>query len=95
MERIRLEQGKLLEMLGYFLKAGDEVSVTIEPAERHRLKASSLKANDTVIEGNKFVMPKEDVVVTAEFEEVGGGDVDPEAARVSVMEIMERLQQNR
>ena len=40
-------------------------------------------------------MPKEDVVVTAEFEEVGGGDVVPEAARVSVMEIMERLQQNR
>lgn len=59
-------------------KAGDEVSVTIEPAEGYRLKAGSLKANDTVIEGNKFVMPEEDVVVTAEFEEAGGGDVDSE-----------------
>lgn len=59
-------------------KAGDEVPVTVEPAEGYQLKEGSLKANDTVIEGNKFVMPKEDVVVTAEFEKVDGGDVDPE-----------------
>lgn len=53
---------------------GDTVTLSVEPEEGYQLKAGTLKANDTVIEGTEFVMPAEDVVVTAEFEKTGGGD---------------------
>lgn len=61
-------------------KAGDEVTVTVKPADGYRLKEGSLKANETIIEGNTFVMPKENVTVTAEFEkcENSGGAAEPE-----------------
>ena len=47
--------------------SGDAVSVTVEPEFGYSLKSNSLKANDVLIENNSFVMPNEDVVITAQF----------------------------
>lgn len=53
---------------------GTTITVTVKPNSGYRLKAGSLKYsfNGTVkaIEGNSFVMPDSDVIVTAEFEKV-------------------------
>ena len=58
-------------------KAGDEVVLTITPADGYQIVAGSLKAHKTgdastevVILANKFTMPHFDVTVTAEFEEL-------------------------
>ncbi|MBR7067811.1 MAG: Ig-like domain-containing protein, partial [Bacteroidales bacterium] len=58
-------------------KAGDEVVLTITPADGYQIVAGSLKAHKTgdastevVIFANKFTMPHFDVTVTAEFEEL-------------------------
>lgn len=48
---------------------GTEITVTVTPDEGYKLKEGSLKANETVIENNKFIMPNEAVIITAEFEE--------------------------
>ncbi len=53
-----------------FAGAGVTVTLTIEPDEGYRLKAGSLKFDDTAITGTSFVMPAEDVVIHAEFEEI-------------------------
>lgn len=47
---------------------GAKVNVYVAPAQGYRLKEGSLKYNDTVIEGTSFLMPGQDVVITAEFE---------------------------
>lgn len=47
---------------------GAKVNVYVAPAEGYRLKEGSLKYNDTAMEGTSFLMPGEDVVITAEFE---------------------------
>ena len=49
---------------------GTVITVTVTPEQGYRLVEGSLKANGTVIEGNQFAMPAEDVTVTAEFEEI-------------------------
>lgn len=48
-------------------KAGDEIIVTDTPNENYVLKDGSLKANDKAILDGKFIMPKENVMITAEF----------------------------
>lgn len=50
---------------------GTTIRLTVTPNSGMRLKAGSLKYNDTVIAGanRTFTMPAEDVLVTAEFEE--------------------------
>lgn len=47
--------------------AGDSVTVTCTPDEGFALKEGSLTANGAPVTGNRFSMPQEDVVVTAEF----------------------------
>ena len=47
---------------------GAKVNVYVTPAEGYRLKDGSLKYNDTVMQGTSFLMPAEDVVITAAFE---------------------------
>ena len=56
---------------------GAKVNVYVEPAEGYRLKAGSLKYNDTAMEGTSFLMPAEDVVITAEFELDSGVEPGP------------------
>ncbi len=51
-------------------KAGETITVTVAPAEGFELVEGSLKFNNTPIENNSFVMPKENVVLTAEFKAV-------------------------
>lgn len=48
-------------------KAGDEIIVTATPNENYVLKDGSLKANDKAILDGKFIMPKENVMIMAEF----------------------------
>lgn len=50
-------------------RPGTTITLTVTPDEGKRLKAGTLKFNDTVIYGNTFTMPAEDVLVTAEFED--------------------------
>ncbi len=50
-------------------RAGTTINLTITPNAGKSLKAGSLKANGTVISGTSFVMPKRDVLITAEFED--------------------------
>ncbi len=49
---------------------GDTVSLTVAPESGKRLKADSLKFNTTKVTGTTFVMPAEDVTITAEFEAI-------------------------
>ena len=46
---------------------GAKVNIYIEPEEGYQLAEGSLKYNDTVVEGTSFLMPAEDVVLTAQF----------------------------
>lgn len=55
--------------------AGETVTVTATPDKGYRLVEGTLKANDTVVENSRFVMPAGDVVITAEFEKVPAGVV--------------------
>lgn len=48
-------------------KAGDEIIVTATPNENYVLKDGSLKANNKAILDGKFIMPKENVMIMAEF----------------------------
>lgn len=50
--------------------AGEIITLTITPDSGKQLKAGSLKYNDVAITGNTFTMPPEDVLVTAEFEDI-------------------------
>ncbi len=52
-------------------KAGEEVTLTVKPDEGYLLKEGSLKVNndDVKVNDNKFIMPEQDVTVTAEFEQ--------------------------
>ena len=50
--------------------AGETVTLTVSPDEGYRLKSGSLMAGDQVLSGNTFIMPDQDVTVTALFEEV-------------------------
>jgi len=54
----------------YTARAGKLITLTIVPDEGKRLKAGSLKYNDVTIEGTEFIMPAEDVIITAEFENI-------------------------
>ena len=51
-------------------KAGDEITVVVEPDEGYRLKAGTLKYGSTAINETslKFTMPSEDITISAEFE---------------------------
>ena len=55
---------------------GAKVNIYVEPDEGCKLAEGSLKYNDTVVEGTSFLMPAEDVVITAEFTE-GFEEPDP------------------
>jgi hypothetical protein len=51
--------------------AEDEtVTLTVTPDAGYRLVAGSLKRDGTVITGETFKMPADDIVITADFEEV-------------------------
>lgn len=50
-------------------KAGAEITVTATPEANYVLRSGSLKCNGTEIEDGKFVMPAENVTITAEFVE--------------------------
>ena len=50
-------------------EAGEKVEVTVVPTEGYTLKPGTLKYNGVLIEGNSFIMPNEDVVISAEFEQ--------------------------
>lgn len=49
-------------------QAGAKVNIRILPDEGYQLKEGSLKMNGAPIEGKSFIMPAENVTVTAEFE---------------------------
>lgn len=46
---------------------GEEITLNIESNEGYQLKPGSLKANNEIIEETSFIMPAEDVLITAEF----------------------------
>lgn len=48
-------------------KAGETVTLTVEPDFGYKLKENTLKVNDTEVSGNSFTMPASNVEVTAEF----------------------------
>lgn len=48
--------------------AGETVTLTVEPDLGYKLLEGSLLVNGEAVEGNSFLMPAADVVVTAEFE---------------------------
>lgn len=52
-------------------EAGEEVNLLVEPDAGYILKEGSLKVNNGNVEvtDNKFIMPEQDVIVTAEFEQ--------------------------
>ncbi len=50
--------------------AGTKVTLEVTPDDGYLLKEGSLKANETTVEDNSFVMPDEDVTITAEFEKI-------------------------
>lgn len=50
--------------------AGDTITLTINPDSGKQLKSGTLMCNGTAIQGTTFVMPAEDVAITAEFEDV-------------------------
>lgn len=47
--------------------AGTTVTLTVTPDKGYQLAEGSLKVNGSAIKGNTFVMPAENVVITAEF----------------------------
>ncbi|WP_394925559.1 Ig-like domain-containing protein [uncultured Robinsoniella sp.] len=53
-------------------KAGETITLTVIPEEGYQLTEGSLKVNDGEVEvkDNSFIMPKQDVMVTAEFEQL-------------------------
>jgi hypothetical protein len=51
-------------------KAGTTISLIIQPAAGYQLKADTLQYNGTAVVGLSFAMPAEDVLITAEFEEI-------------------------
>ena len=57
----------------------------IEPDEGYQLKAGSLNYNGTAVEGTSFLMPGEDVVLSAEFEPAGTvSEPDKEALNAAI-----------
>ena len=56
---------------------GAKVNVYVQPAEGYRLQEGSLCYNGTPMEGTSFLMPAEDVVITAVFEEDTGVEPTP------------------
>lgn len=59
-------------------RPGTTINLTITPDTGKQLKAGTLMYNGTAITGTSFVMPAEDVIITAEFED------KPEAALESI-----------
>jgi hypothetical protein len=50
-------------------RPGTLITLTITPDDGKQLKAGALKYNDVDITGTTFIMPAEDVTITAEFED--------------------------
>lgn len=50
-------------------RPGTVVTLTVTPEAGKQLRAGSLKYNGTAVTGNTFIMPEENVTVTAEFED--------------------------
>lgn len=48
--------------------AGKTITLTVTPNTNYRLKSGTLKYNQTVIDVTTFMMPAEDVIIYAEFE---------------------------
>ena len=48
--------------------AGTNILLTITPDDGYQIKAGTLKYNDIIISGNSFIMPHNNVIITAEFE---------------------------
>ncbi len=52
-------------------KTGETVTLIVTPNFGYELVNGSLKANSVLVENNSFIMPNEDVVITAEFKVTG------------------------
>ncbi|MPM01317.1 hypothetical protein SDC9_47557 [bioreactor metagenome] len=57
-------------------RPGTVITLTVTPDAGMRLKDGTLKYNDVVISGTTFIMPAEDVLVTAEFEAAPAATLD-------------------
>lgn len=56
--------------------AGEKIYVTVSSSNGYRLKSNTLKYNDNLITDDYFIMPEEDIVITAEFERIPDMDSD-------------------
>ena len=61
-------------------RKGDVITLTVKPDEGYQLKEGSLKFNGQAITGNSFVMPEEDVILTAEFTKIPEPTTPPESS---------------
>ena len=74
-----VENGSVAMSSEHNLAWGDTVTITVKPDEGYEIVPGSLKVvgesgkEIELIEGNKFVMPKEPVTVTVAFMQAGGG----------------------
>ena len=79
-----IEHGSISVDAAHF-EEGAKVNVYIEPDEGYQLKEGSLNYNGTAVEGTSFLMPGEDVVLSAEFEPAGTvGEPDKEALNAAI-----------
>ena len=79
-----IEHGSISVDAAHF-EEGAKVNVYIEPDEGYQLKAGSLNYNGTAVEGTSFLMPGEDVVLSAEFEPAGTvSEPDKEALNAAI-----------
>ena len=63
--------GGIINITSTTAKAGDTINLTILPSAGKQLKAGTLKYNGIEItNGISFVMPAENVIITAEFEDI-------------------------
>ncbi|OPX43326.1 endo-1,4-beta-xylanase A precursor [Ruminiclostridium hungatei] len=62
-------EGGTVEALPSKARPGTVITLTVAPEAGKQLKAGSLKYNGTAVTGNTFIMPAENVTITAEFED--------------------------
>lgn len=63
---------------------GTVIKLTVTPDEGYELREGSLRANGEPVSGNQFVMPAENVNVTAAFDKKSGGETEPGSYRDGV-----------
>lgn len=63
-------------------KAGEVVTITVEPDEGKKLVENSLSMNGKFLEENTFIMPANNVIVEAQFENADADEVADEANKL-------------